>query len=42
MIRKALTPLAAACAMAIAAQASAAPSPYSTMVVFGDSLSDSG
>lgn len=42
MIRKALTPLALACAMAIATQAAAAPSPYSTMVVFGDSLSDSG
>ena len=42
MIRKALTPLAAACAMAVAIQALAAPSPYSTLVVFGDSLSDSG
>lgn len=42
MIRQALTPLAAACVLAIASQASAAPSPYSTMVVFGDSLSDSG
>lgn len=42
MIRQALTPLAAACVLAIASQAAAAPSPYSTMVVFGDSLSDSG
>ncbi|KAF1053643.1 MAG: Esterase EstA [Stenotrophomonas maltophilia] len=42
MIRQALTPLAAACLMAMAATVSAAPSPYSTMVIFGDSLSDSG
>lgn len=42
MIKKVLTPLAAACLLGIAGQASASPSPYSTMVVFGDSLSDSG
>src|SRR5690554_4647792 len=41
MMKRALSPLAAACLLAIAApQASAAA--YSGMVVFGDSLSDAG
>lgn len=42
MIRRTLTPLAAACLLGITGQALASPSPYSTMVIFGDSLSDSG
>ncbi|PWU25985.1 autotransporter domain-containing esterase [Pseudomonas sp. RW407] len=42
MIKQVLSPLAAACLLGIAGQALASPSPYSTMVVFGDSLSDAG
>lgn len=42
MIKQVLTPLAAACLLGSAGLASASPSPYSTMVIFGDSLSDSG
>ncbi|MBB1610266.1 MULTISPECIES: esterase EstP [unclassified Pseudomonas] len=42
MIKQVLSPLAAACLLGIASQALASPSPYSTLVVFGDSLSDAG
>ncbi len=43
MIRMALKPLVAACLLASLSTApQAAPSPYSTLVVFGDSLSDAG
>ena len=42
MIKQVLTPLAAACLLGMAGQGHASPSPYSTMVVFGDSLSDAG
>lgn len=42
MIKQLLTPLAAACLLGMAGQGLASPAPYSTMVVFGDSLSDSG
>lgn len=42
MIKQVLSPLAAACLLGIAGQALASPSPYSTLVVFGDSLSDAG
>ncbi|MGL4317756.1 MAG: autotransporter domain-containing protein [Pseudomonas sp.] len=42
-MKRVLTPLAAACLLASAAlPVQAADSPYSTMIVFGDSLSDSG
>lgn len=42
-MKRVLTPLAAACLLAAAAlPVQAADSPYSTMIVFGDSLSDSG
>ena len=43
MIRMALKPLVAACLLASLSTApQAAPSPHSTLVVFGDSLSDAG
>lgn len=42
-MKRVLTPLAAACLLASAAlPVQAADSPYSTLIVFGDSLSDSG
>lgn len=41
-MKRILTPLAAACLLACAATPLHASSPYSTLIVFGDSLSDSG